>query len=343
MSAGARFLTRARGYLGGWLSGEDRRRGIRVYRYHGVVPRRNDPILERNQLPLDDFVNHVEYLRRFRILGFEELMHELTSRRRSSPAVVMTFDDGFANNQLAAEVLARRRMPWMLFVPSAEVGEGRAMWLVELSLLLLRGDAAKVEALGRSWPLSSRAEREKAFDDIRFALKSLPASERKSVSESIRSQFPAEELRRLLAEFPSLRMLTWPEIAELARSGVEIGSHGSHHEMHHSNQPAGERRRELQESRAELEKRLGVPGRSFAYPNGDFVRQSPEEAEEAGYLAGFTTEPESVTETTSRFLIPRLSAPGSLRRLVRSHWWAPAERPVGSGGAKAPVLGGVRP
>ncbi len=89
----------------------------------------------------------------------------------------------------------------------------------------------------------------------------------------IRAQYPAEESQRLIEAFPGLRMLSWNELGELARAGVEIGSHGVHHDLHHSWQPREERMRELSESRRTLESRLGRPCRSFAFPNGDYLRR----------------------------------------------------------------------
>ena len=60
-----------------------------------------------------------------------------------------------------------------LFVSAGEVGDTRAMWLDELSLLLLAGEAREIEALGARWPLTSRDERERAFRQLRPLFKSL--------------------------------------------------------------------------------------------------------------------------------------------------------------------------
>jgi hypothetical protein len=94
-----------------------------------------------------------------------------------------------------------------------------------------------------------------------------------------------------------------------------------HHEAHHANQPAADRIRELRQSRQELESRLSRPCRSFAFPNGDFVPESPEELADAGYSAAFTTEEGTVDGSASRFLLPRLSAPHALETFVRAVWW----------------------
>lgn len=313
----------SRGYLGGFLRGAVRHRGIRIFRYHGVVEKRIDPILERNHHLLAVFATQMAYIRRFHVLGLEELLDALErpGRALKSAAAVVTFDDGFANNLAVAEVMSRHRLPWCLFVPVGQIGEHRAMWVDEFSLLLLAGDARRVEALNATWPLSNRDEREWAFQHLRPRLKALPAPAKREAMAAIRAQFPPEESRRLIARFPSLRMLTWRELAQLGDAGVEIGSHGVDHDIHHSGQPCAERLRELTESRRELEARLSRPCRAFAFPNGDFVAESPDEVASAGYAAAFTTEARAADGTTSRYLLPRFSAPKSLHRFVRVHWW----------------------
>jgi len=324
--SGRAALDAGRGLLAGLFHGALRRRGIRIFFYHGVVKGRIDPVLERNQHSLEQFRSHMRYLKRFGVLGMDELLDSL-NRPSAEPrsAAAVTFDDGFANNLEAADVMSDLNLPWTVFVSVGEIGEGRTMWLPEFSLLMLHGDAARVEVAGGVWPLKTRAEREASHRELRGRLKALPARARNEAMEQIRGQFPAGETERLLEKFPSMRMLNWTELRELAAAGVEIGSHGVHHEPHHANQPAADRERELCESRRELESRLSRSCRAFAFPNGDFVPESPKELADAGYSAAFTTEPGTVDASASRFLLPRLSAPHALETFVRAVWWQ--ERP----------------
>lgn len=311
-----------RGFLGGIFRGAPRHTGIRVFRYHGVVEKKIDELLERNHHLLHVFRAQMAYLRRFRVLGLDELLDALERPERlSMSASVVTFDDGFANNLEVAEVMQRSRLPWSLFVPAGEIGEHRALWLDELSLFLLAGDARKIEILGSAWPLTSREERELAFSQLRARFKRLSGPATRRAMAELRSQYPADESLRLIDRFPGLRMLSWRELGQLSTSGVEVGSHGFHHDMHHSEQPRDERLRELTESRRELESRLQQRCRGFAFPNGDYVSDSPEEVGGAGYDVAFTTDSRAVSAKDSRYLLPRMAAPKSLRRFVRQHWF----------------------
>jgi peptidoglycan/xylan/chitin deacetylase (PgdA/CDA1 family) len=172
-----------------------------------------------------------------------------------------------------------------------------------------------------SWALATREDRERAFKQLRPRLKVLPSASARRAMAEIRCQFPPDESRRLIDRFPGLRMLSWRELGELAASGVEVGSHGVNHDLHHSEQPREERLRELSESRSAIEARLSRPCRAFAFPNGDYVGESGDEVARTGYAAGFTTDARAVCPEDSRYLLPRLAAPRSLRRFVRIHWF----------------------
>ena len=84
---------------------------------------------------------------------------------------MITFDDGYANNLLAAEVLATFRLPWSVFIPTGAIGRENFIWTAELSLFLLQGRARQLEILNRVWYLNGRRERESAFQVIRHAVR----------------------------------------------------------------------------------------------------------------------------------------------------------------------------
>ncbi len=313
----------ARGYFSSWKNGLQQRKGVRVIYYHGVVEHRKDIRLERIFHLLSEFQEHLRFLRFFRILSADELLDAWTNQKdHGKPAAVITFDDGYANNLVAAELLDKYRIPWILFVSTGAMNrEGKPLWAEELSLLLLHGRAQRVEALGRVWSLTTREEREKALQGIRYPMKRLPAPYRRQVMEEIRQQFPERETQRLLEQFPSMRMLTWEEVRQLASAGVEIGSHGVEHEIHHDQQLKSVRWYELAQSKKNIEVQLKRPCRFFAYPNGDFTEASPKEVQEAGYLMAFTTQRRTVSPDDNPYLLPRIGARGSIPNFVRDFFW----------------------
>lgn len=279
--------------------------------FHGIRMRSRDCRVERNLHLLVEWKKQAEHL--VEREGYARLPGGAERAISESPTI--TFDDGYANNLLAAEELRRRGMTATIFVSTGALGRQGMIWTVELSLLMLRGEAKALEVEGNRWSLATREEREAAFQAIRFPMKRMSAGERRRTMEQIRAQFPEGESLRILNEFPSLQMLTWDEVRQLSAEGFEIGSHGVDHENHHAAQDPEVRRRELVESKAEIERQIGKPCRFFAYPNGDFCDHSPREVEAAGYEAAFTTQPGFITSACNRFLLPRVSPGGTVAKL----------------------------
>jgi peptidoglycan/xylan/chitin deacetylase (PgdA/CDA1 family) len=77
-------------------------------------------------------------------------------------------------------------------------------------------------------------------------------------------------------------LVSWDQVRELARAGVEIGSHACSHRPLDV-LPVAEAQRELVESRARLSEHLGSPVRSMCYPYGYAGRRVERLTAEAGY------------------------------------------------------------
>lgn len=322
------WLAATLGYISGLPNHERPRDGIRVICYHGVTEQKKDLRLERNLQLLSSFKSQIRLLQRFRVLSLAELSDELSiPQRQSKPAAVITFDDGYVNNLIAAEILAKARLPWSVFITTGAIGREKAIWTVELSLLMLHGQAERIEVLNKVWHLRNRTEREAAFQGIRYPLKSMDMTLRQQTMDCIRQQFPKEETQRLLLKFPSLQMLSWQEVCQLRSAEVGIGSHGVSHEIHHDTQQEAVRLFELRESKAELEKHLGHSCDAFAFPNGNFSSASANEVLAAGYKLALTTQRGTLKSGANHHLIPRLWPISSLRHFSRNFFWEPASIP----------------
>ena len=83
---------------------------------------------------------------------------------------------------------------------------------------------------------------------------------------------------------PSLRLASAEQLAELARQGFEIGSHGYAHAALSDVSPS-DATREIDDSKVALEAAAGVPVSSFAWPYGAQPGAEPTRLIRAGYLA----------------------------------------------------------
>jgi peptidoglycan/xylan/chitin deacetylase (PgdA/CDA1 family) len=100
-------------------------------------------------------------------------------------------------------------------------------------------------------------------------------------------------------------MLTWEQLAEVAAAGVEIGNHSL---IHHPLDvlPPAQLREEIVRSHDELEQRLQVGLRSFAYPHGYNGERVREVVRAAGHDNATEVGRRLHTPGERRFAVPRL-------------------------------------
>ncbi len=146
----------------------------------------------------------------------------------------------------------------------------------------------QVRALSRFWKVHA------TFDDaFRSAATVFPALERLGVSVEI---FVCTKyaligapltIPELAGDDPAqLATMSWDELGEHAARGIAIGSHAVSH-PHLTALPADELRRELRDSKEEIEHRLGRPCPDLAYPYGEHDGRVRAEARAAGYARGY--------------------------------------------------------
>jgi peptidoglycan/xylan/chitin deacetylase (PgdA/CDA1 family) len=83
-----------------------------------------------------------------------------------------------------------------------------------------------------------------------------------------------------------LSTMDWDELRGHCENGIEVGSHGVTH-SHFTDLADDELRRELVDSKAEIEAELGRPCTELAYPYGEHDRRVRAAVEAAGYQRAF--------------------------------------------------------
>jgi len=98
--------------------------------------------------------------------------------------------------------------------------------------------------------------------------------------------------------------LSWKQLDDLEREGIEIGSHTvDHAELPSLTDPAA--LRELIQSRHTLELHLHHPVQWFAYPAGKFDARTEALVRQAGYVLAVTTDPGSTQSAKAPFALHR--------------------------------------
>jgi peptidoglycan/xylan/chitin deacetylase (PgdA/CDA1 family) len=220
--------------------------------------------------------------------------------------VAVTFDDGYADNLLAAvPVLERHEIPATVFVATGAIGRDREFWWDELARLLLHpgtcDDATWRQAV--SWNASDPPPtgRHALYLTLWRRLRALPEAEQERVLDDLAASAGIGRAAR-----PSHRPLATAEAEALARAPlVEIGAHTVTHPFL-SGLPPASQASEIRTSKALCEALAGRPVESFAYPFGGYTAETVAAVREAGFARACSTEADPVRSNADLFGLPRL-------------------------------------
>jgi peptidoglycan/xylan/chitin deacetylase (PgdA/CDA1 family) len=292
---------------------------VLILAYHRVTRLALDP--QSLAVTPERFAYQLEYLQaRFPIRRFEE---DWTAATR--PAVVITFDDGYADNlHEALPVLERFEAPATFFVTTGPAEAQAEFWWDALERCLLAPGPrpprfATARDGGADWGTATAEERRSLYDALHPRLKRLaPAARDAWLAElAAWSGEPAEPRG-------SHRPLAPAEVKRLADgAGVTIGAHTVRHPMLAALDPDAQRE-ELREARATLERWIRRPVTVASFPfggRGDFDADSVALTREAGFVRNAANVPGSAHRWSDPLRLPR--------HLVRDWDRAEFERRVG--------------
>jgi peptidoglycan/xylan/chitin deacetylase (PgdA/CDA1 family) len=246
---------------------------LTILAYHRVMP--TDAL---ESYPFDQelisatpgqFDSQMRYLREYlRPVALNDIIAHVEQGTPLPPdSVAVTFDDGFADTyRYAFPVLQRYRIPATVFVSTGYVESGEPFWFELASYLVYRLHPQSLELqdgtrlpTGDSW-----TERTASLRRVHSVLKDLPNDARLQIIEDWKRRYAKE-----LAHGASLhsRPITWPQIIEMAASGIAFGSHTVSH-PNLTRLTDEDLNRELTDSKRVLESKLQKPIDTIAYPIG---------------------------------------------------------------------------
>jgi glycosyltransferase involved in cell wall biosynthesis len=112
-------------------------------------------------------------------------------------------------------------------------------------------------------------------------------------------------------------LLSWPEIMEMKRGGIQFGAHTQTHSRL-TTLPVSQLRQEIEAERQALGVRIGGPVNSFAYPFGEYESTTKTVVEQAGYWGSCTVHSGLNTAATPLYALRRFEIFGtdSLLRFI---------------------------
>ncbi len=207
------------------------------------------------------FEREIEYLAdNFNVIRLSQLIDMLERHETPRRAVVLTFDDGFADTlHCAMPICYRRRLPITIFPVTSVVGNTGLLWQHKLAWLMHEGLAPRVwDALAREgWDVGARED----LDDF--------------VRRNFRADVP-EILESVIRYFgvdsPALAARYRPYITpdDMADADPEFVEFGNHTDTHPVLSAISENQ-QMVEIGAAARKIMGWTGRppvAFAYPFG---------------------------------------------------------------------------
>ena len=239
------------------------------------------------------FAKQLEYLvAHYHIVTLSTLVSYLESRESLPPGLAaITIDDGYWDAfEIARPILERLKVPASLFVVTDFVDGTDWLWTDKVRYLTLETKAVRLEGEINHLPIdfvfTDRRSRMAAATRINSYLKTIPES-RKQGSIATLSELLAVRLPEVPpAEFSAV---TWQQAREMDHTGIEIASHTATHPVLTA-VDAAQLRRELQGSKAKLERELDRSVDLFCYPNGDIDAPVWRATLQAGYRAAVSTQ-----------------------------------------------------
>lgn len=293
--------------------------GCTVLMYHHVADVERDPW--GLAVSPAHFAEHLEVLRASGrpLLTQEGLEAALRTERLPRRAVVVTFDDGYADNaELALPALERADVPATVFVSTGAIDADREMWWDELERIVLAtptlpevlavdlaGTRFRCDVTGApartGWQAGiepPRPGREALYHDLWTALSPLTHDEQRTGLDALAAWAGVDVTPR-----PTHRMVTSEELDRLVRSPlIELGSHTVTHPSLLASPSVDE---ELARSKDDLESRAQRPVTSFAYPSGHHDDRTIAAVTLAGYRSAATVRGGVVRRATDPFRLPR--------------------------------------
>lgn len=243
---------------------------MRILNYHGVVDRASDDT-HYSYLFADVADFEAQLARLTRAYNPVSLAEIEASLGDGDPlpdrAVHVSFDDGYRNNLVAAELLEKHRVPWSLFVVVDAVLDGYRPWYLRLHDAV-RASSEVTMPDGTTVDLTT-VKAKRLF--AKQAKAEVMAAPRADQDGAVARVLTLPGLR--VPEDTAWPMLSPDELRQLRTAGVEIGNHSARH-RNLSRCAAADLRDEVVVSRDRLAAALGAPVRYFCYPDGRHNRRA---------------------------------------------------------------------
>jgi peptidoglycan/xylan/chitin deacetylase (PgdA/CDA1 family) len=189
--------------------------------------------------------------------------------------VALTFDDGFQNNySVAFPILKNLGLPATIFLATGFVDSDDTPWFCRINDALSRTSMKRLEWHGETYDLSSPHSRAEAHATLQSRMKKFLHADLLERTKHLAAAL-GDRADKSIARGSPYRMLETAEVREMARSRlIEFGAHSCSHAIL-SGLSEAQRKQEIVDSIATVERLTDAPCKLFAYPNGRVIDYGP--------------------------------------------------------------------
>jgi peptidoglycan/xylan/chitin deacetylase (PgdA/CDA1 family) len=228
------------------------------------------------------------------VIGIDQLCQVVAGEIDRLPPnpVLITFDDGYRTCiDLALPILKEFGFPATFFIATDYVTNRRLYWWEVIHYLINSSKATRITLEKPRHLELDLADRKAAIGRLIRLVKDEYDLELDGFIRELAASARVEWNREIEASLADQLVMTWDDIRALHRAGMDIESHTRSHRVLQTLQME-HLADELAGSRADLERELGEPVRTVAYPVGYSIRHIPKirmAVKRAGYKIGFTS------------------------------------------------------
>lgn len=223
-------------------------------------------------------------------IRFSDLFNWMEHRRAlPKRPILITFDDGHADNYTHAfPILRELDIPAAIFVSTQYIDSGELFWFESVAHTIMEAKPGSYRLPGNFgfMDISDAESRRKAIERVLAHIKTLDDAARVAVVAGLKTlMVPGSPDDTALAG-----ALTWDQIREMAKQGIEFGSHSVSHPILTKLDDAT-LAHELTSSLQTLKRELGTCLDVLAYPEGStsaFNARVVDATRRAGYRLGLS-------------------------------------------------------
>lgn len=276
-------------------------RRLTIVLFHRVLPA-PDPLLP-DEPDVHRFAEILQWLGgTFNIMTLREAVAALAESRLPRRALVITFDDGYADNATEALPALQTAGLRATFFVTTKFMDGGLMWNDRVIESVRAWQGPVIDLTPHGLPrFAVDPPRHRVAGQLLKAMKYLDFPRREQIASELLAA-SGSQVTRLMMDAAQIRALH--------AAGMEIGAHTHSHPILRSLALA-DARQEIEANKQLLEGIIDGPVSSFAYPNGrldmDFTASHPPLLEELGFSCAVTTMAGTIGDLGRRFEIPRFS------------------------------------